>query len=282
MINQGYAQQQLSALGNYQMAMANNGNNMVSNRGAWPWSLPQQPTWWNPFTWNNGGNGWWNNQANNAYLQNQYAENYPYGDNQYDNPYGYDPYSGMNPYAGYPDGGNPYWNNWNNYTDWNNWNNQYANAEPFYGGNNNSGPLGMIGNLFGGGQNANSWMSNLLYFSAYSIAGNNYPVNYFAMNGYAPTPYVFIVDSGQVWQPGVGYLDYLPNGYQEPITVALQEVVPSFAANGSIAGYQPQQFYYNAFWDADAQSYGYYDYRNKFHWLTFPGLATYSTEAAPQ
>jgi hypothetical protein len=283
LINQSYAQQQLAMLPNYQSAMATNGRHMLTNRGAWPWSLPQQSTWWNPFSWNNG----WNNQANNALLQNQYAANQygynPYGDNS---PYAYDPYSGLNPYAGFPyegDQPNAYWNDWNNYSDWNNWNNTYANAEPFYGDDGNSGPLGMLGNLFGGGHaDNNSWMNNLLYFNAYSMAGNDYPVNYFAMNGYAPTPYVFIVDSGQFWQPGTGYLDTLPANYNAPITVAVQEVVPSFAANGNIAGYQPQQFYYDAFWDTNAQSYGYYDYRNKFHWLTFPGLSTYSNQYAAQ
>jgi hypothetical protein len=281
---------------NYQQAMALNGRNVMGNRGAWPWSLPQQSTWWNPFSWGNG----WNNGSNPdaAFWQNQYANQLAFAQLQSlygANPWGYDPYAGINPYAGYPDdndGDGYYWNGWNNYSDWNTWNNAYANAEPFYDGDgiNNSGPFGFLGNLFGGGgspstgagQANNNWMNNLLYFNAYSMGGNNYPVNYFAMNGYAPTPYVFIVDSGQFWQPGTGYYDTLPSGYQAPISVAVQEVVPSFAANGTIKGYQPQQFYYNAFWDTKAQTYGYYDYRSKFHWLTFPGLQTYSNQYATQ
>jgi len=108
--------------------------------------------------------------------------------------------------------------------------------------------------------------------------GNTYPIDYFAMNGFVPTPYVFDVNSGQFWQPGVGYDDYLPNSYQAPISVYVQEVLPSFDGGGRITAYKPQPFLYNAFWDNNAQSYGYYDYRSKFHWLTFPGLASYSNE----
>ena len=260
--------------------MANNGRNMIGNRGAWPWRLPQQSSWWNPFSWQNG---WNNGNVNNQFGGNSYG---------YGNPYSGDPYSGINPYGGYPygfDGSSAYWNDWNNYDSWDNWNDEYANAEPFYGDGMDDGPLGFIVNLFrgGGGVDAvgggsNDWMSNLLYFTGYSVAGNTYPANYFAMNGYAPTPFVFNVASGQFWQPGVGYCDYLPNNYQAPITVSVQEVVPSFDRRGNIVGYQPQTFYYNAYWDANAQAYGYYDYRNKFHWVTFPGLATYSNETAAQ
>jgi hypothetical protein len=273
-------------LPNYQRDMANNGRNMLSNRGAWPWHVPQQSTWWNPFSWQQGSN-------NNGYQNNQFAgSSYGYG-NQYD------PYAGINPYGGYPygvSGDSPYWSGWNDYDDWNNWNSQYDNAPPFYGDGMDSGPLSLILSMFrgggsgydrghggagttGGGPN-NNWMSNLLYFTGYSIGGNTYPDNYFAMNGYAPTPYVFDVASGQFWQPSVGFADYLPNNYRAPITVSVQEVVPSFDGKGSIVGYQPQTFYYNAYWDNDAQSYGYYDYRNKFHWLTFPWLSTYSNEYA--
>jgi hypothetical protein len=104
------------------------------------------------------------------------------------------------------------------------------------------------------------------------IDGIDYPCNYFADDGYCPTPYVFDVAAGQFWQPGNGYINFLPASYHAPITVAIQESVPTYSADGQIAGYQLQNFYYNAFWDAEAQSYAYYDYRQQFHWLTFPWL----------
>jgi hypothetical protein len=149
--------------------------------------------------------------------------------------------------------------------------------------------MGMLGGLLGepqgvglGSGSPNDWLANLLYSTGYSTGGNTYPANYFAMNGYVPTPYVFNVASGQFWQPGVGYSDSLPNNYQAPITVSAQEVVPSFDANGNIVGYQPQTFYNDAYWDNDAQSYGYYDYRKKFHWARFPGLSVSSREYTGQ
>ena len=284
-INRQYAAQQLASIPNYQANMALNGNNIVRNQGSWPWQVPQPSAWWNPWTWGQQSNNPYQYQANQLAYNPGYGYNYGGIQPGFGSSYGgeqYDPYAGINPYAGYPyglDGSNAYWNGWNNYGAWDSWNNDYANAEPFYGGG-SSGPLGFLGNLFGGGGGSvgsigapTNWLSNLLYFTGYSEGGNTYPDNYFAMNGYAPTPYVFNVASGQFWQPGAGYCDYLPNGYQAPITVAVQEVVPTFDGNQNITGYQPQTFYYNAIWDTDAQAYGYYDYRSKFHWVTFPWQA---------
>lgn len=265
-INQEYAREQLSKLPNWQRDMEQNKHNWVSNRSAWPWHLPQQSVWGNssgaqqaPVVVNEGG-------GYNPYLANAYNSGQ---------------YGGLSPYFGYPYGANGssnFWNNWNNFQGWNNWNNQYANSGPNYGGG-DSGFMGFLGNMFGnpegvglGTGSPNDWLSNLLYSTGYSTGGNTYPANYFAMNGYVPTPYVFNVASGQFWQPGVGYSDYLPNDYQAPITVSAQEVVPSFDDAGNITGYQPQTFYNDAYWDNDAQSYGYYDYRKKFHWAKFPGL----------
>ncbi len=241
------------------------------------------------------GNQYSGNQyAGNQYSGNQYSGN-QYSGNQYSgfgypgNHYDGNQYVGINPDGGYPYGTNgdgAYWNGWNDYDDWNNWNDQYVNAQPFYGGY-NFGPLSFVSNIIGGGGAVggatNDWLSNLLYFTNYTTGGQTYPAKYFAMNSYAPTPYVFSVDSGQFWQAGVGYADYLPNDDHSPLTVALQEVVPSFDAKEKIVGYQPETFYYDAYWDPDKQSYGYYDYRSKFHWLTFPWLPSYSNQdvAAP-
>jgi len=285
-INQNFIRQQLAMLPDWRHQMALNQRNIVAERSAWPWALPQQPAWYNPFSWNFP---WGNQYVNSPIAVNPYVYGNPYLYGNPYGPYGAYPYGDLNPFFGYPYGvygPSAFWNDWNNYDDWNNWNGLYANAAPYYGGI-GSGILGLLGNLFGGPQGVglgsggpNDWLSNLLYFSAYSIGGNNYPVNYFAMNGYVPTPFVFNVANGQVWQPGVGYSDYLPDNYRAPITVSAQEVVPQFDARGKIVGYQPQTFFNDAYWDNDAQSYGYYDYRKKFHWVTFPGLSSYAQEYA--
>jgi hypothetical protein len=284
-INRNFASQQLAMIPNYQSAMAFNQANIVSNRGLWPWQVPQAPAWWNPFSWQSGWGGFGNFFGGNPY---------PYGD-----PYAFGPYGGY-PFGNYPYGTygfNPYWNYWNDFGNWDAWNCQYGNCDPFYGSALNLGIFSVLGNLFGGGGNAgyggyddfggigavgggsNNWLANLLYFNSYSIGGNTYPINYFAMNGYVPTPYVFDVTSGQFWQPGAGYSDCLPTSYQGPITAYVQEVLPSFDGRQQITGYKSQPFFYDAFWDNNAQSYGYYDYRSKFHWLTFPGLASYAGQA---
>jgi hypothetical protein len=278
-INRAFARQQLASIPNYRAAMALNGRNILASRSAWPWQVPASPAWYNPFSWQNGGGGF--GFGNFFGGGNPYAYGNPYGDGPYGYPYGDYPYGA----AGF----NPYWDSWNNFGDWDGWNSQYANCDPFYGAG--MGPLGLLVNFFEGSSNedfggigvvgsgSSNWIDNLLYFDGYSVNGNTYPINYFAMNGFVPTPYVFDVNSGQFWQPGVGYSDVLPSNYQAPIAVHLQEVVPSFDGRGRITGYKPQPFCYNAFWDNNSQAYGYYDYRSKFHWLTFPGLQSYSSES---
>jgi len=146
------------------------------------------------------------------------------------------------------------------------------------GNNNPGGFFGMLGNLFNPwGVNQNQgWIPALNYYNGYDWDNQNYPCDYYAPNGFCPTPYLFDVSGGQFWQPGAGFSDTLPSGYQAPITVAIQEIVPTYDQSGQISGYQPQTFYYNAFWDSNAQSYGYYDYRQQFHWLTFPWLNSWS------
>jgi hypothetical protein len=114
--------------------------------------------------------------------------------------------------------------------------------------------------------------SGLGYYHGYNWNGTNYPFNYYSMQGYSPTPYLFLLESGAFWQPGAGYSYNLPYGYNQPMSVGINEVVPEYDANGNIIGYGNQTFYYNAIWDAGEQAYGYYDYFGKFHWLTFPWL----------
>jgi hypothetical protein len=122
--------------------------------------------------------------------------------------------------------------------------------------------------------------SSLGYYNGYWWGGNSYPSSYFAPAGFCPTPYVFYPDSGEFWQPGVGYADYLPYGYNAPITISVQEIVPIYDVFGNIVSYQPETFNYNAYWDPNVGAYGFYDYRGAFHWLTFPWLNTWSSETA--
>ena len=97
-------------------------------------------------------------------------------------------------------------------------------------------------------------------------------MNYFAANGYCPTPYMFNVSSGQFWCPGQGYTDSLPENYHAPISVAVEESVPQYNFQGQAVGYKVQTFHYNAYWNEQNQAYGYYDYRQQYHWVTFPWL----------
>jgi hypothetical protein len=117
--------------------------------------------------------------------------------------------------------------------------------------------------------------ASLGYFPGYSWNGTNYPFSYYACSGYCSTPYLFLLECGAFWQPGVGYADCLPYGYNQPMSIGVDQVVPAYDAYGHIIGYRDETFYYNACWDPSAQAYGYYDYLGGFHWVTFPWLNTW-------
>jgi len=134
-----------------------------------------------------------------------------------------------------------------------------------------------------GWQTTGGWWnnSNLGYYNNYWWNGQSYPWDYYAMAGYLPTPYIFDVASGLFLDPSLGYFDALPNGYDQPITVAITEVVPEYDYWGNVIAYRSEVFYYNAIWDPAAQAYGYYDYRGQFHWTTFPWLHSWMGEYMP-
>jgi hypothetical protein len=159
--------------------------------------------------------------------------------------------------------------NWNWEPNWysgGGWNPYWGN-----GWNGGGGFFGFLSALSPWGCNSElGWIPSLNYYNSYGWNGQNYPCDYYAANGYCPTPYVFNVGNGQFWNVGNGYTDYLPADYHAPITVAIQESVPNYSPDGQILSYQLQNFYYNAYWDPQAQNYGYYDYKQQFHWLTFP------------
>lgn len=170
----------------------------------------------------------------------------------------------------------PYASGWFNGYNRNPW----SWPQPNLGWTNGFGMFGGLSNFWPWGINNNlPWVPDLNYYDGYYWNNQNYACDYFASNGFCPTPYVFNVGLGQFWQPGVGYFDSLPYGYEAPITVAVQEIVPEYDQYGQIIGYQRQNFYYNAFWDSNAQCYGYYDYRQQFHWLTFPWLNSWNGQS---
>jgi hypothetical protein len=167
--------------------------------------------------------------------------------------------------------------NWNNNwwgsdpNQWNygpSWNNGWCNSLPWWATLADVMPWGMNSDM--------GWVPYQSYYNGYSYGGQTYPGNYFAANGYCPTQYIFNVATGQFMIPGQGYVDYLPSGYHGPISVCVQESVPNYNWQGQIVGYKFQTFNYNGFWNPEHQSYGYYDYRQQFHWLTFPWLNSWS------
>jgi hypothetical protein len=141
------------------------------------------------------------------------------------------------------------------------------------------------------------------YFGGFYYDGWGFDIGFFGCRGFFPTEYIFMVGTGQFWLPGHGYVDYLPYGYNAPLTVAVTEYVPipQVDANGDpivdasgnpvyvpllkdgVPQFDPATgaplyeteahvFYYNAFWDVDAGSYAYTDYQGELHFTTFPWL----------
>jgi hypothetical protein len=217
-VTPAYARAQFAAsMPNYSAMAAANYQNVVANRGAWPWQLPAySPAWFN----NGGGNNnWWQD-----------------GGGGWDN-------------------GPSCFNGWGGSLPW--W--------------------ATMANLMPWGMNSNmGWVPYQDYYNGYSIDGQTYGDKYFAPNGYCPTNYIFNVATGQFLVPGHGYVDYLPQGYTAPITVSVQESVPNYNFQGQVVGYKIQTFYYNGYWNQQNEAYGYYDYRQQYHWLTFPWLNSWS------
>jgi hypothetical protein len=164
-------------------------------------------------------------------------------------------------------------NNWYSGNNWGWWNgpgfwNGYYGTLPWYMRLMSLWPFGINSGL--------GWSPYMNDYSAYYWNGYNYPIDYYACNGYVPTQYVFSVPNGRYWNVGRGYTNSLPSGYHAPLTVAVKESVPQYNTYGQIVAYKFETFYYNAFWDSQAQAYGYYDYRQQFHLVNLPGLNTYS------
>jgi hypothetical protein len=145
------------------------------------------------------------------------------------------------------------------------------------------------------------------HFDGYCYNNDTVTTSFFAAGDWCPTAYTFLVDSGEFWQAGNGYFDYLPADYAGPITVAVWEYlpIPELDDNGDpvvdddgnpvyvqqvaddgnpefdpdtgdpIYETEAQLFFYNAFWDDDAGSYEYLDYQGDEQFVTFPWLTSW-------
>jgi hypothetical protein len=97
----------------------------------------------------------------------------------------------------------------------------------------------------------------------------NYP--FFAFDTFCPTQWVYL--GGNCWfQVGAGYY-YQPPAIVEPITVSVEYVYSDWVWDDSVGGYVQVQetvvYFYNAFWDAAAGCYGYYDANGNYNLLSW-------------
>jgi hypothetical protein len=55
----------------------------------------------------------------------------------------------------------------------------------------------------------------------------------------------------------------------------VSETVPVLDDGGEVVGYETRLFLYVAIWDEDNQAYGYYDWQDVYHIVSFPGLSSF-------
>lgn len=94
---------------------------------------------------------------------------------------------------------------------------------------------------------------------------------------YCYSEYWFEVESGRFFwlNDGGVWIDCLPEEYREPITIRVTETVPVLDADGTVIAFETQTFLYVALWDDENQVYGYYDWQDTYHVVTFPWLASW-------
>jgi hypothetical protein len=94
---------------------------------------------------------------------------------------------------------------------------------------------------------------------------------------YCFSEYSFEIESGRFWWAnncGV-WIDTLPGEYRLPITIRVTETVPVLDDQGQVIGYDTQLFLYVAVWDDANQAYGYYDWQDTYHIVSFPWLSSW-------
>jgi hypothetical protein len=156
-----------------------------------------------------------------------------------------------------------------------NYNNNYNGNNQFRNGNSGQWPWQPSGQAPWQWPWQPSWNNNMGLYNGYWWNGASYPLNYYALQSFCPTPYAFNPLYGQFWSPGNGYTNQLPYGYNAPITISVNQVVPVYGWFGNVVSYQTELFNYNAFWDPNEQAYGYYDYLGQFHWMTYPAFESW-------
>jgi hypothetical protein len=94
---------------------------------------------------------------------------------------------------------------------------------------------------------------------------------------YCFSEYYFDIETGGFWwMNGAGtWIDCLPDGYHEPISIKVTETVPVLGDDGAVIAYETQVFIYVALWDDVNQVYGYFDWQDNYHVVTFPWLASW-------
>jgi hypothetical protein len=94
---------------------------------------------------------------------------------------------------------------------------------------------------------------------------------------YCFSEYWFEVETGRFFwfNNGGSWIDCLPDTYHEPITIRVSETVPVLDDGGNVIAFETQTFLYVALWDDATQIYGYYDWQDNYHVVTFPWLASW-------
>ena len=110
------------------------------------------------------------------------------------------------------------------------------------------------------------------YFGGVLYAG---PDPFFwAYNQWAPTEWIYYADTGEWWTPGAGWAGSPAVGYNDVITVAVNEQVavlddfgdPVYDDDGN-AEYETITVYYNAYWDPVYGAYGYLTRSGDYLWV---------------
>lgn len=97
---------------------------------------------------------------------------------------------------------------------------------------------------------------------------------FWGYNSWGPTEWVYYSDTGEWWTPGAGWSASPPAGYNDVITVAVDEQVavlddfgdPVLDVDGN-PEYETIKVYYNAYWDPIYGAYGYENRNGDFVWV---------------
>lgn len=112
---------------------------------------------------------------------------------------------------------------------------------------------------------------NSFFNVGFWFGGTNYAVNpFFSQNNYCPTRWMYY--GNDCWfQPGQGYYYSPPVGFNDTITVVVEEPYTEMELDPFLGVEVPVAksvtWYYNAYYDATTGWYGYTDCHGTFQWL---------------